>query len=242
MTAKCWPEFGHNYNQVAREMMYDWFNKHLLGKDGPVKEQPFKPVPPKELSVYDAEHPRPKDELDATALRAKMTEAAEKQMKALEPKDAKSLAEFRRVVGTALKVMIGEELPKPGALEVRKGPKEVKLADGVTMHLAALGRKGEGDMVPHAGVFKGDPKGGFVVWVHPAGKASLFEKGQLNPIVKSLLDKGYAVVAPDVFQTGELTGRWPMSNDETKFPVNKSSPATRTATTGRCSPTAFTTF
>ena len=71
-------------------------------------------MPPKELCVYDAEHPRPKDELDAKGLRAKMTEAAEKQLKALEPKDAKSLAEFRRVVGTALRVMIGETCPEPG--------------------------------------------------------------------------------------------------------------------------------
>ena len=36
-------------------------------------------------------------------------------------------------------------------------------------------------MVPHAGVFKGEPKAGFVVWVHPKGKASLFEDGKLNP-------------------------------------------------------------
>src|SRR5205085_12053970 len=27
--AKCWPEFEHNYNQPAREMMYAWFDKHL---------------------------------------------------------------------------------------------------------------------------------------------------------------------------------------------------------------------
>jgi dienelactone hydrolase len=230
VTARCWPEFGHNYNQVSREMMYAWFNKHLLGKSEEVKEQSFKPIPPKELSVYDAEHARPKDELDAKGLRAKMTEATDKQLKGLEPTDEKSLADFRRVVGTAMRVMIGEELPKPGALAIRKGPKEVKLPDGVTMHLAAFGRQGEGDMVPHAGVFKGKPTAGFVVWVHPEGKASLFEKGQLNPAAKALVDKGYAVVAPDVFQTGELTGRWPFTEsekkgksdrDELKFPVNR---------------------
>ncbi|HVK08175.1 MAG TPA: hypothetical protein VM597_05295, partial [Gemmataceae bacterium] len=101
--AKAWLEFGHNYNQVAREMMYTWFNKHLLGGTGAVTEQPFKPVPPKELSVYDARHPRPKDELNAAQLREAMTAAAGKQMKALEPTDAKSLGEYRRVVGGALK-------------------------------------------------------------------------------------------------------------------------------------------
>src|SRR5262249_50960152 len=31
VAARCWPQFGHNYNQVSREMMYAWFNKHLQG-------------------------------------------------------------------------------------------------------------------------------------------------------------------------------------------------------------------
>ena len=58
--AKCWPQFGHNYNQVSRELMYNWFNKHLkLGQPEPVDEKPFVPVPPKELSVFDDEHPLP---------------------------------------------------------------------------------------------------------------------------------------------------------------------------------------
>src|SRR5260370_32647894 len=58
--AKCFPKFDHNYNQVSREVMYNWFNKHLkLGLESPVVEKPFEPVPAKQLSVYDEEHPRP---------------------------------------------------------------------------------------------------------------------------------------------------------------------------------------
>ena len=53
VTAKCWPEFGHNYNQVSRKMMYGWFTKHLkLGQPaeldaaikphaGPARHRPF---------------------------------------------------------------------------------------------------------------------------------------------------------------------------------------------------------
>ena len=55
------PQFEHNYNQVGRELMYDWFNKHL--KLGPPRADRRRsrsmPVPPKELSVYDDEHPLP---------------------------------------------------------------------------------------------------------------------------------------------------------------------------------------
>src|SRR5205823_2061428 len=62
--AKCFPQFEHNYNQVSRELMYGWFNKHLrLGQREPVAEQPFVPVPPRELSVFDAKHPLPGDAL-----------------------------------------------------------------------------------------------------------------------------------------------------------------------------------
>ena len=54
------PEFGHNYNQVSREFMYNWFNKHLkLGLAEPVVEKPFKPVPPRNFPFTTQEHPRP---------------------------------------------------------------------------------------------------------------------------------------------------------------------------------------
>ena len=75
MLAKSFPQFGHNYNQVSREVMYGWFNKHLkLGLPEPVREQPFVPVPPKELSVYDGDHPRPKDERNADGVKQYLTE------------------------------------------------------------------------------------------------------------------------------------------------------------------------
>src|SRR5205085_10609687 len=76
--ARCFPQFKHNYNQVSREVMYNWFNKHLkLGQPEPVEEKPFEPVPPKELSVYDAQHPRPADALPADRLRQYMTETSD---------------------------------------------------------------------------------------------------------------------------------------------------------------------
>src|SRR5262249_36686824 len=97
--AKCFPQFGHNYNQVSREVMYNWFNKHLqLGQPGPVVERPFMPVPPKELSVFDADHPLPKDAVKADELRKYMSDTSDKQMAALAPKDAAGLQEFRRVL------------------------------------------------------------------------------------------------------------------------------------------------
>jgi hypothetical protein len=184
--------------------MYAWFAKHLLGKDEPVKEQPYKPTPPKELSVYDADHPRPKDELNAAKLREVMRRQSDEQMAKLSP------AEFRNVAGTAVRTMVGGGVPE--AIEVVKGPIEVKLPDDVIMHLAAFRRQGGKEVVPSAGVFSRTAKGRgeFVLWVHPRGKSSLFEDGKLVPAAKALVAAGFAVVAMDTFATGEMSREKPV--------------------------------
>lgn len=207
VAARAWTEFPHNYNQHAREFMYAWFAKHLLGKDGEVTEKPFKPIPPKELAVFPTAADRPKDELPADKLRARMTQASDEQLAKLSPE------ERRKVIGTALRVMVGGV---PEAVAVRKGPAESKLPGGVTVHRAVLSRAGGGDAVPAVGViadkFAGDK---VVVWVHPKGKASLFENGQLAPAAKALTDAGCGLLAVDVLGTGEQTPEKPFAVDKT---------------------------
>jgi dienelactone hydrolase len=205
VAAKCFPQFGHNYNQVSREVMYNWFNKHLgLGLSGVVAEQPFEPVPPKELSVYDADHPRPKDSLDAVRLRREMTEASNKQIEALRPKDAKGLEEYRRVVGTALRVMVGDTLPKASDVEeTRVG--DLEQGDGYRWRRFFLSRKGAGEQVPALGILPDGFDGTVVVCVHPRGQASLFDGGRLTPAARQIVDHKAAILAIDAFGTGELT-------------------------------------
>ena len=63
-------EFPHNDNQVSREYAYAFFNKAFaLGLPEPVRERPFVPVPPAQLHVFDAAHPRPASERDAAGVR-----------------------------------------------------------------------------------------------------------------------------------------------------------------------------
>jgi dienelactone hydrolase len=207
--AKCFPQFDHNYNQVSREVMYDWFNKHLaLGRPSPVREEPFEPVPPKELSVYDDQHPRPADALDAPRLRQKLTEASDKQLAALRPagdkEDAKAAAEYRRVVGTALRVMVADTLPAAADVEETRAG-EMEQGDGFRWRNFFLGRKGQGEQVPAVGVLGPEFDGTVVVWVHPEGKASLFEGNKLTAAARQVLDRKAAILAVDVFGTGELT-------------------------------------
>ncbi len=88
--AKCWPEFGHNYNQVAREFMYNWFNEHLaLNQPSPVKEALFVPVDPKELQVFAKDAPLPAGILSAPELRATLVRSAQAQLDSIK-KDCKA--------------------------------------------------------------------------------------------------------------------------------------------------------
>jgi dienelactone hydrolase len=215
--AKAYLQFGHNYNQVSRELMYNWFNKHLkLGQPEPVVERPFVPVPPKELSVYDAAHPLPADAVDAEGLRRYLTVVSDRQITTLRPKDATSLAEYQRMVEKALRVMIGEsDFPNEGGRLVGsmdEGSGDVNLTltvrdsqrpAGFRSHVVpayvapkkALGKRGA-EMV--------------VVWVHPKGRASLYQHGRLVAAAQQIVDKKGAIVAIDIFQPGDTKGKEPV--------------------------------
>jgi dienelactone hydrolase len=214
VTARAFLQFGHNYNQVSREVMYNWFNKHLhLDQPEPVVEKPFVPVPPKELSVYDDQHPRPADATDAIGLRKLMTRMTEEQMAALLPKDESGLKEFKHVVGTALEAMIGDRLPTADEVESKEvGDKEER--DGLTWRKYLLGRKGKGEQVPAIGLAGSEFDGTVVVWVHPAGKASLFKDGKLVPAAQHIVDKKAAILAMDAFLTGEFAPAKPTPVDQ----------------------------
>jgi dienelactone hydrolase len=203
--AKCFPEFGHNYNQVSREVMYNWFNKHLkLGQKEPVVEKPFEPVAPKGLSVFDENHPRPRDSVDADRLRQFMTEASDKQIAALRPKDAQGYVAYKRVFRAALRAMVHDEPPKLGNVEAQEvGAKE--LHGDVTWQRLVLGRKGQGEQVPALFLRGKKLAGPVVIWIHPEGKAGLFKEGKLVPAARQVLDRNGAILAVDVFGTGELS-------------------------------------
>jgi hypothetical protein len=211
--AKCFPQFGHNYNQVSREVMYNFFNKHLkLAHEGTVTEKEIEPIPPKELSVFDEKHPRPKDSLDVERLKQVMAEASDKQIEALRPKDAKGFEEFRRVVGGALRSMVVDKLPAPSDVEA-KAVGDVTAEDGAQWQKLLLSRKDSKEQVPAVLVRGKEFNGTLVVWVHPAGKASLRLADKLVPEARQILDGKGGILAVDVFLTGEYGDAKPRDLD-----------------------------
>jgi len=200
---KAFTKFPHNYNQVSREYMYAAMNKHLkLGQTEPIKEQPFVPVKPKELSVYDDQHPLPKDATGVAETRKWMTAQSEKALQTLAPKDDAGKQKFREVIGGALKAMVVDELPNGSQVEevvpsnlVQKGAKLIR-RDYV------LSRKGAGERVRAIGVCRKNFDGRVIVWVHPDGAESLFAKDELVPAAKELVDAGAGILAVEVMRTG----------------------------------------
>lgn len=195
--------FEHNYNQLSRQQMYDWFNTQLkLGLASPIAEKPFVLVPPAELSVYDAAHPRPKDAVDAAGLRRYLTQSSDRQLNALAAKPAA----YRDTVRTALRGMVVDRLPSMPIVP-REGSFRSLKGDGFDVHQALLTRPDSGDALPAAALLPtGWKSGQLVIWVHSSGKTTLFERDGRTPVpaARELLNKGVGVLSADLFLSGEL--------------------------------------
>ncbi len=202
--AKCFSQFKHNYNQVSREMMFNWFNDHLhVGHKTPVVQQDFKPVPPAELSVFDDKHPLPKDAKSSVELRKYLTKVADEQFAALLPKNKRGLAAYRRVVGTAARVMLDPGVPAPKDLNSKNAEKRID--ETLTFGKAVVGRKSAAEQVPVVYLKPGSFNGRIVLWLDGRGKSHLFGKdNQPHADVEKLLKAGMAVASADVFMTGEF--------------------------------------
>jgi len=130
--AKCWPEFGHNYNQVSRELMYNWFNKHLgLNQPEPVSEAPFQPIPPAQLAVFPKGSPLPQGILETGELRIRLTEEAKAHLATL-AKEVKSgsTKRFEDWIDPLMTMAVGEWPLKEGKGVEAYGTLNLKRAEG----------------------------------------------------------------------------------------------------------------
>lgn len=221
--AEAFVNFEHNYNAVSRSVMYTWVNKQFgLGFPEPVIERDFVPCTKAELSVWDSQHPAPSGdkvgEAHERALVKQMTDAAAKQIDALKPKDAVSLAEYKRVVGGAWDVMIGRRLDDVGAVSFELKGKDSR---GPNWQMTGLvtrpgqpisplfneANKNGREQVPVLFLHpKENWNGQVVIWLHENGKAGLFgADGTPIPAVMKLLDAKYSVLGVDLLDQGEFT-------------------------------------
>ena len=107
--AKCYPQFGHNYNSIGRAEMYAFIAEHLE-LEAPQPEQSFVPLSPKELSVYTSEHPRPA-ELDGAGVFTWWRAHIEGSLKRRVACDRESLIAWKRDVSATLEALLHTSLP-----------------------------------------------------------------------------------------------------------------------------------
>ncbi|HMP01074.1 MAG TPA: hypothetical protein PKD86_17725 [Gemmatales bacterium] len=207
--------FPHNYNQRSGELIAAWFNRHLrLGHAEPIQEQPFEPIPSEELSVW-AGAPEMPTPLRATELKTRLDAQAQDALQEL----ALSGADYRPVVATGWRALLHTELPVPGSTQAEQVGFERQ--DGYGIWRGTQKRRGTSEEVPLISLVPSGSRRA-VVWLHGAGKASLFQAdGTLRPEVQRLLDAKCTVVAPDLFLTGEYGSAqvaWPPQQGHRDIP------------------------
>ncbi len=173
----CYPDFPHNYNAVSRGHLYRFLNSHLdLGQELPIVEAPLVPVPPAELSVYDAEHPRPEGGI--AEVRASLMRIARAEVERLAVLAGEDLAEYRRVVGGALATMLHGTRPLEEARPRLEGTAEAMRVlcagppgDGVSQALA--GATDVALLRPFRGPLRTDHRRGFALFTFGYNLTSL---------------------------------------------------------------------
>ena len=199
-------QFPHNYNYVSRAVMYAWFNKHLhLGLEEPIVEEDFCPLSISEMTVWNKQHPVPPRGLDfERSLLQRMTNDSRRQIEALAPKDAASFVEYQRIVGGAVEAMIGRGLPMPGELEMANSQSQNLRSHQMTKFILRYPSRGE--ELPAIYLQPATWNQRLVIWVDRLGKQGMWTpSGELRLAISTLLDKGFAILAADLFGQGEFT-------------------------------------
>lgn len=188
-------EFGHNYNGVSRQAMYEWFHKYLtLAGEAPIEESDFQPLSIEEMTVWDDAHPRPESGPDYERQLTRTIAAAS---------DAALAADPNRFTRNAYEVIIARDFSRsevPTVHQAFRNDRGTYLEIGNVLELP---EKQERVVELFLQPKNGD-SGRVVIWISGQGKQALYdEAGSPRPAVARLLDAGVAVVGVDLIGQGE---------------------------------------
>lgn len=185
----------HNYNLHSRERMYAFMNRVLkLDHEGDDWERPFEPLKPSELGVFDAEHPRPLDESDASAISRWWTDDAQAQLARCRdvPDD------YRALLGAALSAMVVDQLPTSAdEIETMGETPLPELSAGMTWQ-GVLSRRVAGERVPIRLELPKNWTGQVVLFSHEHATRLLRAR---DGALARLLSAGMGLLAEDLFAT-----------------------------------------
>jgi len=198
-------QFGHNYNYVSRAAMYSWVNRHSqLGLPEPILEPDYRRLSREEMSVWDAQHPKPEGGPDfERRLLRWLTDDAEKQLR-----EAQAMLDTcRKVYGGGVDIVIGRNLSEVG--EVAWESKKQDDLGTLVVETGLVRHTSRGEELPVVWLRPKTATGATVVWADATGKAGLFvpaagEAFKPKPEVQQLLAAGVTVVGVDLLFQGEF--------------------------------------
>lgn len=194
-------EFGHNYNAVGRQSMYEVFGP-VLGFEV-TAEQPIVPLSREEMTVWNDEHQRPMGgEAFEKELMAVWNREFDERLAQLIP-TADSNEEFKQVVKPALETIIGRTLPDQGDVTWEATYKEDR---GGWFEIAGwLRNPSQGETLPAVFLHPRRWNGKVVLWFGDRGKDSLYgEEGLPLQAIVDLVNQGVSVGAVDLMGQGEF--------------------------------------
>ncbi len=193
----------HNYNQASREAVYAFFGTWLMPSSAADdrREQPFMVEEDENVLVFPGTEPLPGDMSPRDLLRHHVNRLSAVQAR-YRPRRPDDLAAFRNLFGSALAHVLPVAWPDRVWVESLGAVEQ----DQYGLERLLLGRPGQGDQVP-ALLFRppGWAGGQAVLVVHALGKAALIDAPGNRPgaLIRELLARTHAVLAVDVFLTGE---------------------------------------
>jgi len=210
-------QFPHNVNAVSRRHLLRFLARHFALDPSRTEERDFTWSAADELTVWDADHPRPEGDAVGPAHERQLCrrwakDAARTIDPLLEPADAESLAHARDVLGTAWRVIFRRGVPAVG--EIRFEPAADTPAATMETPPAVLAGtvrlRSPEESVPVVVNTPDRWNGTVVVMPHPRGKDGLYESqgagaGRPGQRITGLLERGIAVIALDLFGQGEST-------------------------------------
>jgi hypothetical protein len=207
----------HNYNLKSREAVYNFFNQHLkLGHEGVIAEQHFTPLPPKELSVWDADHPRPATAVDPEGLKKYWVDMTARQIDVLKPRDFDGMNNLNATLLPALVHMVSTRLPAPeGIIAEEKGQED---RGTFILHRFTLRRAEDKQAIPALLLSPKKPaKRSPKIYLSSAGKEAFI--GKESPLAEGIAKVASVqpVLLIDVFATGELATVKPTTRPTVEF-------------------------
>ena len=190
-------DFPHNYNLTSRQAVYPWLGQHLLKKPdtNAYIEKTYTKLTDKELMVFP-DGKLPTNALNYPDLLNLLKKTAQESLS----DTATKLTIYQKTYEPAWRHSLQLDLPEP-----REIISEAGHAAGSGQKIL-IGRGGKGDRIPLV-LFTPHVKSSSKVAVlaTPNGPRNLMDlEGRPTGLAAALLQRGFIVVVPELFQTGGL--------------------------------------